>query len=161
MGLEVSGGTLRLNQARKKLFGLEFNLVQASATNIPFADDTFDVVVSIGCLHHIPDIQQAVAEIYRVLKPGGILKGIVYNRNSYRFQVYIPIARRLSRCWRGKSWEACVNEMHDGLQNPYGMVYSKSELLALFNDFGEIKFTVENFVGEELLPVIGKRIPRK
>lgn len=159
-GLDISGETIRLNQARNTHFDLRIKLIQASATAIPFADNTFDVVVSIGCLHHIPDIQQAVAEIHRVLKPGGVFKGMVYNRNSWRFRVYIPIVRRFGRRWRGKSWEACVNEMYDGPQNPYGMVYSKVEISALFSRFGEMEFRVENFVGQELLPVIGRRIPR-
>ncbi len=40
------------------------------------------------------------------------------------------------------------------------MVYSKAEVSVLFSRFGEMEFRVENFVGQELLPVIGGRIPR-
>lgn len=91
---------------------------------------------------------------------GGAFKGMVYNRNSYRFRIYIPLARWFSRHWRGKTWQECVNEMYDGLGNPYGMVYSKAEVSALFNKFNKIEFRVENFVGTELIPRIGKKIPR-
>jgi len=160
-GLDISRQTIRLNQQRDQHFGLGLQLIQASATDIPLRDNSFDVVVSIGCLHHIPDIEKAVAEIHRVLKPGGIFKGMVYNRQSFRFQVYIPLARRLSAKWRGQSWQACVNKMYDGSANPYGMAYSEKDIRKLFGGFVDFKFQVENFVGEEVLPFIGGKIPRK
>lgn len=161
VGLDISIETLKLNQSRNELFKIGTKLVLASATHIPMPDNTFDVVVSIGCLHHIPDIDQAVSEIHRVLKPGGIFRGMVYNRNSYRFRIYIPLARRLSPTWRGKDRLSCVNEMYDGPGNPYGMVYSKKEMKALLNRFKDIKFRRENFVDPELLPKLGAYIPRR
>lgn len=160
-GLDISGETIRLNQARKDHLDLKANLIRASATDIPLADNSVDIVVTIGCLHHIPDIQKAVGEIHRVLKPAGILKGMVYYRNSYRFRVYIPLVRRFSRHWRGKSWQECVNEMYDGKGNPYGMVYSKAEVRRLLGSkFDSVRFRLENFVGAELLLRVGARIPR-
>lgn len=160
-GLDISEETIKLNQARKKYFGLRMNLMHASATDIPLADNSLDIVVSIGCLHHIPDIQKAVDEIQRVLKPGGVFKGMVYNRNSYRFRVYIPVVRRFHSHWRGKTWQECVNEMYDGKKNPYSMVYSEGEVRKLFRRFKDIKIQEENFVGTEMLPGIGTKIPRK
>lgn len=160
LGLDVSHETLRLNQARAGHFDLRFKLLQASAAQIPLADNSFDFVVSIGCLHHIPDIERAAKEIHRVLKPGGIFKGMVYNRNSYRYRVYIPIIRRFSPRWRGSSKQDCVNKIYDGSENPYGMVYSKREIAAIFNKFKILDFRTQNFVGQELLPRYGDRIPR-
>ncbi len=43
----------------------------ADATHMPFADGLFDAVCVVGVLHHIPDWQAALAEVARVLKPGG------------------------------------------------------------------------------------------
>jgi ubiquinone/menaquinone biosynthesis C-methylase UbiE len=159
-GLDLSGGTLDLNRARDRHFNLGLNLVQASATEIPLASNSLDVVVSVGCLHHIPDIAQAVDEIHRVLKPGGTFKGMVYNRHSYRYHVYIPLSRRFNAQWQGKTTQDCVNEMYDGSGNPYGTVYSKSDVAKLFHNFQILKFHTQNFVGEEMLPVYGDRIPR-
>lgn len=48
-------------------------LVQGSATALPFADNSFDAVVALDVLEHIPDDARAAAEIGRVLAPGGIL----------------------------------------------------------------------------------------
>lgn len=43
------------------------------ATRLPFADATFDGVIALSVLEHIPPIERAIAELYRVLKPGGRL----------------------------------------------------------------------------------------
>jgi SAM-dependent methyltransferase len=46
-------------------------LVLASATEMPFADESFQTIVSNSVLEHIPDVEMTVREIARVLKPGG------------------------------------------------------------------------------------------
>lgn len=51
--------------------------VVANATALPFATGSFDVVVTTGALEYVPDLQRAVDEIARVLRPGGILVGTV------------------------------------------------------------------------------------
>ena len=48
-------------------------LVQGDAQNLPFADRSFDVVVSCETIEHLPRVQAAVAEMYRVTRPGGKL----------------------------------------------------------------------------------------
>jgi ubiquinone/menaquinone biosynthesis C-methylase UbiE len=47
----------------------------ADATALPFPDDSFDSVVSCLMLHHIIDWEKAVAEVARVLRPGGTFVG--------------------------------------------------------------------------------------
>jgi ubiquinone/menaquinone biosynthesis C-methylase UbiE len=48
-----------------------FNVYIADATSIPEPDASFDAVFDFGILHHVPDWEAAVAEVARVLKPGG------------------------------------------------------------------------------------------
>ena len=43
----------------------------ADAESIPYPDDSFDLVVGHAVLHHIPDVELAMREVLRVLKPGG------------------------------------------------------------------------------------------
>jgi ubiquinone/menaquinone biosynthesis C-methylase UbiE len=50
-----------------------FTLAVGDALRLPFADDSFDVIVCSEVLEHIPDYEQAVAEIARILRPGGRL----------------------------------------------------------------------------------------
>lgn len=50
-------------------------VVTADATDLPFGDDAFDSVVSCLMLHHVIGWETAVAEIARVLRPGGVFTG--------------------------------------------------------------------------------------
>ncbi len=49
----------------------EAALACADASRLPFATDAFDAVVGFGFLHHVPRWQEALAEVARVLRPGG------------------------------------------------------------------------------------------
>lgn len=49
------------------------NLVQASATHLPFAEGTFERMMVIDALHHMPEQENTVGEMVRALKPGGRL----------------------------------------------------------------------------------------
>jgi arsenite methyltransferase len=65
-----------LERARENLrkAGLEnVSFRQASGEEIPFADNSFDVVISNGVFNLIPDKRKAAHEVFRVLRPGGRL----------------------------------------------------------------------------------------
>jgi ubiquinone/menaquinone biosynthesis C-methylase UbiE len=57
--------------------------------DLPFADDSFDMVFSHGGLHHVPEIKQAQSEIHRVLRPGGELVIMMYARWSLNYLMSI------------------------------------------------------------------------
>ncbi|MCR9105444.1 MAG: class I SAM-dependent methyltransferase [Gammaproteobacteria bacterium] len=61
---------------RNKSFGLS----TANALQLPFADDTFDKIICSEVLEHIPEYEGALAEIERVLKPGGLFCASVPRR---------------------------------------------------------------------------------
>jgi ubiquinone/menaquinone biosynthesis C-methylase UbiE len=48
-------------------------LIEADAQNLPFADDSFDLLVSCETVEHLPDIQRGFCEMHRVTRPGGKL----------------------------------------------------------------------------------------
>jgi len=61
-------------------------VTQASVENIPFGDNSFDFVFSLGVLHHIPDTQSAMNACVRKLKPGGyFLVYLYYNLDNRGF----------------------------------------------------------------------------
>lgn len=62
-------------------------LVHADATSLPFADATFDYVINLAVLHHLPPAGQktALAELLRVLKPGGKAAISVWNKLQWKF----------------------------------------------------------------------------
>jgi SAM-dependent methyltransferase len=57
-------------------------ILQADLLELPLADAAFDLVYSIGVLHHTPDPRRAFAEIARRVKPGGRLAVWMYRRNT-------------------------------------------------------------------------------
>jgi ubiquinone/menaquinone biosynthesis C-methylase UbiE len=61
--------------------------VCGDATDLPFADETFDVVTMFDLLEHVPDDRQAAREAFRVLRPGGFLLLSTPNEN-WRFPYY-------------------------------------------------------------------------
>jgi 2-polyprenyl-3-methyl-5-hydroxy-6-metoxy-1,4-benzoquinol methylase len=50
-----------------------YQAAQADVYNIPYADQTFDTVICLGHLPHVPDFEKAVEQIYLKVKPGGRL----------------------------------------------------------------------------------------
>lgn len=57
-------------------------ILEASVTALPFADETFDAVVSADVLYHVDDDAAALREFLRVLRPGGV---VVINVPAYRW----------------------------------------------------------------------------
>ncbi len=78
-GLDLSAGMLEHAQKR----GLR--VTQGSATDLPFADSSFDVVCSFKVLAHVTEIERALLEMARVTRPGGKLLLEFYNRRSLRY----------------------------------------------------------------------------
>ena len=60
-------------EARKQFVPANLHLSVQDATNLPYEDERFDAVVIANALHIMPEPDKAMAEIYRVLKPGGLL----------------------------------------------------------------------------------------
>jgi ubiquinone/menaquinone biosynthesis C-methylase UbiE len=68
---DVSAGMVDNAQQNAKQLGFEVQGAVAGAEELPYADDTFDVIVGHAVIHHIPDVESAFREMLRVLKPGG------------------------------------------------------------------------------------------
>jgi ubiquinone/menaquinone biosynthesis C-methylase UbiE len=101
-GVDLDGGQIR--RAERRLNGVhegQWSLTQASVEHLPFDDASFDAVFDFGMLHHVPRWQAGVAEIRRVLKPGGRLffeevTRAALERWSYRTFLEHPKENRFS-----------------------------------------------------------------
>lgn len=73
--------------AAKNLAERDFTAFQADVFALPFAPESFDVIYSIGVLHHTPDCEAAVKALDKYLKPGGLLVVWLYSGYNkwYRF----------------------------------------------------------------------------
>ena len=78
VGIDISPGMLAQAEER----GLE--VVEGTATALPFEDDSFDVIYSFKVLAHVEEIELAMREVARVLRPGGMAALEFYNPRSVR-----------------------------------------------------------------------------
>ncbi|MEM1262738.1 MAG: methyltransferase domain-containing protein [Pseudomonadota bacterium] len=73
--IDVAAPVLRFAHTRAQSYGVPVHFKQMNATQLDYADNSFDVVFSSMFLHELPlaDIRAYMAEAFRVLKPGGLL----------------------------------------------------------------------------------------
>ena len=93
-GIDLTDAAIELARQRFAVSGLSGNFLVSDGENLNFPDNSFDLVYSHGVLHHTPDIEAALAEIHRVLRPGGRALVMLYHRGSYNYRVGIRVLRR-------------------------------------------------------------------
>jgi len=108
--VDLSSGHLALARENFRLRRLEGTFIHHDAETLPFADNAFDLVYSNGVIHHTPHTERVVAEIHRVLKPGGLAIVMVYAENSLHY-------------WRNLMWGV-------GLKQSLLMQYSMGEVMS-------------------------------
>jgi SAM-dependent methyltransferase/ribosomal protein S27AE len=80
----------------------EAEIFHGSALELPFADNTFDHVISIGVLHHTPDCRRGFHEVARVAAPGATVVVFLYNYwNIYNviYHGFWPIRKLIPLSW--------------------------------------------------------------
>jgi SAM-dependent methyltransferase len=93
-GVDFSRAALELAPGRFVMEGLPGRFARSSVTSLPFADRSFDMVLSHGVLHHVDDTQSGINELHRVLRPGGTAIVMLYHRRSLNYYVTIMTLRR-------------------------------------------------------------------
>ena len=135
-------------------------VLKGTALGIPFADNSFDCVYSIGALHHTGNIVKAISEVHRVLKVGGKAIVMLYNRYSFRQLIFVPILRLKTLLkWKKKDFEERVRALYDvnikGKVAPHTDFITRSECQRFFKNFTNLKIDVHNF---DDLTIIGRTI---
>jgi ubiquinone/menaquinone biosynthesis C-methylase UbiE len=68
---DISPGMVTTLGRNADRLGLDVRAARADAEALPFADQSFDLVLGHAVLHHLPNLRRAFAEFHRVLRPGG------------------------------------------------------------------------------------------
>jgi ubiquinone/menaquinone biosynthesis C-methylase UbiE len=70
---DISPGMLHTLEANAQELGLDVETAACDAAELPFEDESFDLVLGHAVLHHLPALERSFAEFARVLRPGGTL----------------------------------------------------------------------------------------
>src|SRR5436190_7372973 len=116
---DISPGMLDELGATAKRLGLEVETKATDAERLPFQDASFDLVFGHAVLHHLPDLDAALAEFRRVLRPGGTLAFCGEPSRYGDLLAAVPKrgAQLMAPLWRlllGASSRVEVAERHDG-----------------------------------------------
>ncbi|MEW6242415.1 MAG: class I SAM-dependent methyltransferase [Chloroflexota bacterium] len=119
------------------------SLQTASAQDLPFADDSFNVVIIKHIVEHLPDPARAIREIGRVTEPGGILILATPNLSS------------LLKPWKGDKWIGYQDPTHISLKPP-------EEWLSLIRaaGFSLRRAFADGFWDVPYIPVVPKQIQK-
>ncbi len=90
-GIDPSAKSLEAARSHARAAGLGIDYRQASGESIPFPDATFDLVYCCDVLEHVRDLGKVIAEISRVLKPGGVFLYDTINRTFKSWLVMIKL----------------------------------------------------------------------
>ncbi|HLN98113.1 MAG TPA: class I SAM-dependent methyltransferase [Pyrinomonadaceae bacterium] len=126
-GVDLTPAAVELARRRFELFDLPGKFQTSDAENLPFPDDSFDLVYSHGVLHHTPETGKAIVEIHRVLRPGGRAVVMLYHRGSYNYRVNISVLRRAGA--HLLKWPAGIKLIHKVTGEPLESLREHERLL--------------------------------
>lgn len=166
---DLTEQALAITAKRLNAYGLDAELCRQNAEAMTFDNESFDHVNCQGVIHHTPDTEATVAEIARVLKPGGTASISVYYRNPilrlWPFLRWLgwPLAK-LGGGLKGRGREDIflkrdveeIVRLYDGADNPIGKSYTRDQFVAMLGNHFEVQETYLHFFPARALPF---RIP--
>jgi SAM-dependent methyltransferase len=152
-GIDLTERGIDFTRHRLSIYGLSSDLRVADAENLPFAADSFDIVYSYGVLHVSPDTPRTVREVFRVLKPGGVAKVLIYHKWSMvGYMLWVRYGLLALRPFRGLS-----DIYAEHLESPGTKAYTISEARELFSQFRSVDIHIELGFGDLLQGEVGQR----
>jgi 2-polyprenyl-3-methyl-5-hydroxy-6-metoxy-1,4-benzoquinol methylase len=87
--VDLNPTSVAQTERRFEVMNLSGTILEEDARKLPFGDDSFDFAYSWGVLHHSPHLQDSLNELHRVIRPGGELGVMLYNRKSLLYWMTI------------------------------------------------------------------------
>lgn len=134
-GLDLSLQSIRMARRHLAVRNLTGRFCEGDAERLPFPDNTFDVVYSWGVIHHTPNMPAAIAEIHRVLRPGGELRVMIYHRLSW---VVLRLWARHA-LFAGRPWRGFRDVLAHHMESAGTQAYRRAEAQALFQCFANLR----------------------
>jgi SAM-dependent methyltransferase len=152
-GIDLTERAVEHTRRRLAAFDLTSDIRLGDAENIEHPSGAFDLVYSWGVIHHSPNTRQAVAEIYRVLKPGGRARVMIYHKWSL---VGLMLWTRYALL-RLRPWRSLSSIYATYLESPGTKAYSVGEARELFGAFKSVEIRTVLTHGDLLESNAGQR----
>ena len=136
-GIDFSQHSVELTKKHLEFYGLQAEVTQGDGEGLPFPDNYFDLVYCWGVIHHAPHPSKVVAETYRVLKPGGCIKAMVYYRWSPFWLVKVWFRDAFLR---GKIFASLSGVISEHWESPGTQAFTMGQIKTLFHQFAQLKF---------------------
>jgi ubiquinone/menaquinone biosynthesis C-methylase UbiE len=134
-GIDLTERAVAHTRRRLALFSYDSILSTGDAENLQFPSDAFDCVYSWGVLHHSPNTPRAISEVYRVLRPGGVAKVMIYHKWSLvGYMLWIRYA-----LLRLRLWMTLQDVYARYLESPGTKAYSLDEAKRMFAAFSCVR----------------------
>lgn len=152
-GIDLTARAVEFTSARLAYHGLSSNVFVADAEALPFADASFDLVYSFGVLHHTPDTVKAIREVYRILRPGGTCRIMIYNKHCMvGYMLWARYGLLAFRPFRS------LNDIYaNHLESPGTKAFTVQQARRMFADFSSVAIDIKLGLGDLLQGAVGQR----
>lgn len=152
-GIDLTPRSAEHTQKRLSLYGLTSDVRVGDAEALPYSDCSFDLVYSYGVLHHSPNTPMAIREVYRVLRPGGTARIMIYHKYSLTgYMLWCKYA-----LLTGKIHLSLEDIYRHYLESPGTKAYSLVDTRAMLSDFSEVDLSTRLSFGDLLQGAVGQR----
>jgi ubiquinone/menaquinone biosynthesis C-methylase UbiE len=152
-GVDLTPKAVDHTKKRLSVYGLTSDVKVADAEKLPFDDDSFDLVYSWGVLHHSPNTPQAINEVYRVLRPGGIARIMIYHKYSLTgYMLWIRYG-----LFKGRLFRSLGDIYANHLESPGTKAYSQEEARKMVTLFSKVNIKIQLGFGDLLEGAVGQR----
>jgi SAM-dependent methyltransferase len=153
LGTDLSWRSVAYARERFDLFDLKSSLILADCERLPLASDCVDIVYSWGVMHHTPNTPQAIREAFRVLRPGGTAKVMIYHKWSLTgYMLWMRYG-----LMRGRPGCGLEYIYANFLESPGTKAYTVDEARQLFGQFSDIRIAIQVNYGDLLQSEVGRR----
>ncbi len=152
-GIDLTPRAVEHTRKRLAIYQLISDVREADSEQLPFPDNSFDIVYSWGVLHHTPHTADAVKEVHRVLRPGGTAKIMIYH--TYSLTGYLLWLR--FGLLSGKPGRSLADIYAEHLESPGTKAFTVDEAEEMFNMFSQKTVSTQLSFGDLLQGEVGQR----